>query len=95
MDTKPFDIHCGIDFYLHNADFMAFKAFTFEDCIGACANFNQQDSSLYGNLTCYGASFVLGNNDDGGPSCYLKGVQHIPSISNGNVDSAILIISKL
>ena len=88
---ESFDLHCHTDFSSNNTEFMAFTAFTFEDCIAACANFNQQAPFLYGNLTCYGASFVHGLGENMRPSCYLKGAQDIAPSSNADVDSAMLI----
>ena len=90
-DIESFDLHCGTDLSRNNTEFMGFMAFTFEDCIAACANFNQQAPTLHGNLTCYGASFVHGLEDNGRPSCYLKGAQDIAPSSNAEVDSATLI----
>ncbi len=36
-----FDIKCGTDYNEPSADFMTLAAFTFEDCIAACASFNE------------------------------------------------------
>ena len=92
-DGKSFNLHCGTDFYDHNTDIVAFTAFTFEDCIGACATFNHQAAGLHGNLTCYCASFVQGSGENGGAMCFLKGIQNMPPQLKGNVDSARLIIN--
>ena len=35
-----FDIKCGTDYNDEGADFLTVAAFTFEDCIAACASFN-------------------------------------------------------
>ena len=97
MDSKPFDLYCGTDFYLHNTIIIAFTAFTFEDCIGDCATFNHGAADLHGNLMCYYATFVHGNREKGTPSCYLRGIQDLPPTSpptsKANVDSARLIIN--
>ena len=90
-EIQSFDLHCGTDLSRKNTEFMGFIAFTFEDCIAACANFNQQAPTLHGNLTCYGASFVHDLGENGRPSCYLKGVQDIAPTSDPDVDSARLI----
>ena len=36
-----FDIRCGTDYNDQDADFMTVAVFTFEDCIGACASYNE------------------------------------------------------
>ena len=36
-----FDIKCGTDYSDPNADFLTVAVFTFEDCIAACASFNE------------------------------------------------------
>ena len=87
------NLYCGTDFYDHRTDIMAFTAFTFEDCIGACATFNHQAAGLHGNLISCRASFVQGNGENGGAGCYLKGIQNMPPTLKGNADSARLIIN--
>ena len=58
--NSSFNIYCDTDFEYVPADFLSFTAFTFEDCIAACASYNQRVPSLHPNSTCYGASFDLG-----------------------------------
>lgn len=36
-----FEIKCGTDYWDPDADFMTVAVFTFEDCIAACASFNE------------------------------------------------------
>lgn len=43
--NNSFDIKCGTDYADPDADLMTVAVFTFEDCIAACASFNQVNTS--------------------------------------------------
>lgn len=91
--NNSFNIHCDTDYSTSSMDFMAFLAFTFEDCIAACAGYNQRVPSLHPNSTCYGVTFDLGVGENMGPSCFLKGRQNIAPSSRPGVSSSALLIT--
>lgn len=74
-----------------SVDFLSFVAFTFEDCIVACASYNQRVPSLHPNSTCYGVSYDLGIGNEG-PSCFLKGVPNLAPTSRVGVSSSALLV---
>lgn len=94
LHDDSFDLHCDTDFNDPAADFLILTMFTFEDCIAACANVNQQALSLHGNLTCYAISYRLDVNENTFPGCYLKGVQNLTPTSNTARQSATLITDQ-
>ena len=78
-----------------SVDFISFVAFTFEDCIAACASYNLRVPSLHLNSTCYGVSFDLGLGENQGPNCFLKGVPNLEATTRQGVSSsALLIVDK-
>ena len=87
-----FNIHCDTDYEDTSVDFITFLAFTFEDCIAACASYNQRVPTLHPNSTCYGVSFDVDVRENQGPNCFLKGVQNLaPTLRPGVSSSALLI----
>lgn len=90
---NSFNIHCDTDYIHASADFMSFLAFTFEDCIAACASYNQRVPSLHPNSTCYGVSFDIGGGENHGPSCFLKGKQNLAPTSRPGISSSALLIT--
>ena len=94
--NESFNIHCETDYEDADwsVDFMAFLAFTFEDCIVGCANYNQRVPTLHPNSTCYGVSFDNYGGENQKPNCYLKGVRNPAPTPNRNASSALLITSR-
>ena len=90
---NSFNIHCDTDYGDTSVDFMTFLAFTFEDCIAACANYNQRVPALHPNSTCYGVSFDVGVNENQGPNYFLKGAQNLTPTSRPGVSSSALLIT--
>ena len=87
--NDSFNIHCDTDYIDASVDLMSFRAFTFEDCIVACASYNQRVPTLHPNSTCYGVSFDVSNPK---PNCFLKGAQNLaPTSRPGTISSALLI----
>ena len=90
--NDSFNLHCDTDYVDRSVDFMSFLAFTFEDCIMGCANYNQRVPTLHPNSTCYVVTFDVGVRENQGPNCFLKGAQNLtPSQAPGSSDSALLI----
>ena len=89
--NNSFDIHCDTDYSHADADFMSFPALTFEDCIAACASYNQRVPSLHPNSTCYGVSFDLVGRNQG--YCFLKGIQGITPTSRPGITSSALLVT--
>ena len=93
--NNSFNIHCDTDYMQASVDFMSFLAFTFEDCVVACASYNQRVPSLHPNSTCFGVSYDLGVGENEGPNCFLKGAQNlVPASRPGVSSSALLIVNK-
>ena len=91
--NDSFNIHCDTDYMDASVDFMSFLAFTFEDCIVACASYNQRVPTLHPNSTCYGVSFDIGVGENQGPNCFLKGVQNLAPTSRPGTSSSALLIT--
>ena len=90
--NDSFNIHCDTDYIDASVDFMTLLAFTFEDCIVACASYNQRNPTLHPNSTCYGVSFDVDVRENEGPNCFLKGAQNLVQTSSpGLISSALLI----
>ena len=90
---NSFNIHCDTDYIQGSADFMILIAFTFEDCIAACASYNQKVPTLHPNSTCYGVSFDVDVRENEGPNCFLKGVQNLAPTSRPGITSSALLIT--
>ena len=91
--NNSFDIHCDTDYSHAPADFMTFTAFIYEDCIAACASYNQRVPSLHLNSSCYGVSFDLGVGENQGPNCFLKGMRDLAPTSRPGITSSALLIT--
>ena len=91
--NDSFNIHCDTDYMHVSVDFMSLLAFTFEDCIVACASYNQRVPTLHPNSTCYGVSFDVGVGENQGPNCFLKGAQNLTPTSRPGISSSALLIT--
>lgn len=92
--NSSFNIYCDTDFDYVPADFISFVSYTFEDCIAACASYNQRVPVLHPNSTCYGASFDVGKSEGQGPSCFLKAIQNLTPTSRPGVTSSAMLITS-
>ena len=95
--NAQFNIQCKTDYYSPNNLLLAIYVFQFEDCINACASYNEGIN--HANSTCYSASYSIGvtrvtefGNQNGG-NCWLMGAVGDPAISSGNRSSAVLVRS--
>ena len=91
--NNSFNIHCDTDYIYGPADFMSFLAFTFEDCIMACASYNQRVPTLHPNSTCYGVTFDNDGGENRGPTCFMKGIQNLVPTSRPGISSSALLIT--
>ena len=92
-----FNIQCETDYYSPVSLLLAVYVFQFEDCINACATYNEAIN--HANSTCYSASYSIGvtratqfGGQHGG-NCWLTGTDGGQGISSVNRSSAVLLRS--
>ena len=92
-----FNIQCKTDYSSPSSNLLAIYVFLFEDCINACASYNQGIN--HANSTCYSASYSIGvtratqfGGEDGG-NCWLTGKYRDQGYGSVNRSSAVLISS--
>ena len=93
-NNSSFNLYCDTDFGDVPADFISFVAYTFEDCIAACASYNQRVPSLHPKSTGYGATSDVGKSKGQGPSCFSKGIQNLAPTSRPGVSSSAMLITS-
>lgn len=88
--TLFFEVHCNGAFtsYQYGPDIMGIYLYTFEDCINACAKYNDLPR-WHLNSTCYAVTYY--SEPEEGANCWLKGSGEIPLVARVDFDSAALV----
>ena len=93
--NAQFNVQCKIDYTSPSNVLFAVYVFQFEDCINACASYNE--GMNHANSTCYSATYSIGvsraaqyGGQEGG-NCWLTGMAGKQGFSSVNRSSAVLM----
>ena len=96
--NAQFSIQCKIDYDLPDTLLFAVYVLQFEDCINACASYNEGFN--HANSTCYSASYTIGVSRAAaigglyrGGNCWLRGAAWGEGIGSANRSTAVLLRS--
>ena len=96
--NAQFDIQCKTEYPTPSKLLLAVYVFQFEDCINACASYNEGIN--HANSTCYCASYdatllraIQTDGQHSGGNCWLKGEAGAKGVRSVKKSSAVLLRS--